>query len=65
MASQGRAFYVALMGAYYSSPSYHLNLGYRIVECGAENKNVYNFFQINYFVYFTSNEFLNCPRPVY
>lgn len=49
MAPQGRAFDVALMGGYYFSSSYHLNLGYRMLEGGADNDNVYNFSQINYF----------------
>lgn len=52
MAPQGRAFDMALMVGYYFSPSYHLNLGYRMLEGGVDNDEVYNFSQVNY--YFTS-----------
>lgn len=52
MAPQGRAFDVALMLGYSFSPSFNLNLGYRMLEGGADNENVYNFSQINY--YFTA-----------
>lgn len=51
-APQGRALDVALMGGHYFAPSYHLNIGYRMLEGGVDNKKVYNFSQINY--YFTS-----------
>jgi hypothetical protein len=49
MAPQGRALDVALMGGYMFSPSTSLQLGYRMLEGGADNVNVYNFSQINYF----------------
>ena len=52
MAPQGRAFDVALMGGYQFSPSVSFHLGGRMLEGGADNENVYNFSQINY--YFTA-----------
>lgn len=52
MAPQGRAFDIALMGGYQFSPSVSLHLGSRMLEGGADNENVYNFSQINY--YFTA-----------
>jgi hypothetical protein len=52
MAPQGRAFDLALMTGYYISPSSHINVGYRMLEGGADNDEVYTFSQINYF--FTS-----------
>lgn len=47
-APQGRAFDVALMAGYSFSPSYQLNVGYRMLEGGVDNDKVYNFSQINY-----------------
>lgn len=47
-APQGRAFDVALMGGYYFSSNFHANLGYRVVEGGADNDKVYTFAQFNY-----------------
>lgn len=55
MAPQGRAFDIALLAGYYFSPSFHLNFGYRLLEGGADNDNVFNFSQINY--YFSSFQF--------
>lgn len=52
MAPQGRAFDVAVLWGYNFSPSLQLNLGYRMLEGGVDNENVYNFSQLNY--YFTS-----------
>ena len=52
IAPQGRAFDVALMLGYYFNPTFQVDLGYRMLEGGADNKNVYNFSQINY--YFTA-----------
>jgi hypothetical protein len=52
MAPQGRAFDFALMAGYQFFPSFNLHLGYRMLEGGADNDNVYNFSQINY--YFTA-----------
>ncbi len=52
MAPQGRAFDIALMGGYQFSPSTSLHFGSRMLEGGADNENVYNFSQINY--YFTA-----------
>jgi hypothetical protein len=52
MAPQGRAFDVALLAGYKFSPAFQVNLGLRMLEGGADNKNVYNFSQVNY--YFTS-----------
>jgi hypothetical protein len=48
MAPQGRAFDVALMAGYKLLPGVGLHVGYRMLEGGADNKNVYNFSQINY-----------------
>ena len=47
-APQGRAFDMALMGGYAFSPSYQMNLGFRMLEGGVDNEKVYNFSQINY-----------------
>lgn len=47
-APQGRAFDVALMGGYPIYDQLHLNVGYRMLEGGADNDNVYNFAQLNY-----------------
>lgn len=55
MAPQGRAFDVALMLGYYFSPNLQLDLGYRMLEGGADNEKVYNFSQVNY--YFTAFQF--------
>ena len=52
IAPQGRAFDVALMLGYYFNTTFQIDLGYRMLEGGADNKNVYNFSQINY--YFTA-----------
>lgn len=52
IAPQGRAFDVALMLGYYFNPTFQIDLGYRMLEGGADNKKVYNFSQINY--YFTA-----------
>jgi hypothetical protein len=52
IAPQGRAFDVAFMLGYYFNPTFQVDLGYRMLEGGADNKNVYNFSQINY--YFTA-----------
>ncbi len=52
IAPQGRAFDVALMLGYYFTPSFQVDVGYRMLEGGADNKKVYNFSQINY--YFTA-----------
>lgn len=52
VAPQGRALDFALMGGYQFSPSTSLQLGYRMLEGGSDNKNVYTFSQINY--YFTA-----------
>lgn len=48
IAPQGRAFDVALMLGYYFTPTFQIDIGYRMLEGGADNKNVYNFSQINY-----------------
>lgn len=48
MAPQGRAFDFGLMAGYYFSPSYNVNVGYRMLEGGVDNEKVYNFSQINY-----------------
>jgi len=55
IAPQGRAFDVALMLGYYFNPTFQIDLGYRMLEGGADNKKVYNFSQINY--YFTALQF--------
>ncbi len=52
IAPQGRAFDVALMLGYYFNQTFQIDLGYRMLEGGADNENVYNFSQINY--YFTA-----------
>lgn len=52
MAPQGRAFDVALMGGYQFSPSTSLQVGTRLLDGGADNENVYNISQTNY--YFTT-----------
>jgi hypothetical protein len=52
IAPQGRAFDVALMLGYYFNTTFQIDAGYRMLEGGADNKNVYNFSQINY--YFTA-----------
>ncbi len=48
IAPQGRAFDVALMGGYNFSHSLQANIGFRMLEGGADNENVYNFSQVNY-----------------
>jgi len=52
IAPQGRAFDVALMLGYYFNTTFQIDVGYRMLEGGADNKKVYNFSQINY--YFTA-----------
>jgi hypothetical protein len=52
IAPQGRAFDVAFMLGYYFTPSFQIDFGYRMLEGGADNENVYNFSQVNY--YFTA-----------
>jgi len=52
IAPQGRAFDIALMAGYYFNPKVHLNLGYRMLDGGADNDTVYNFGFFNF--YFTS-----------
>jgi hypothetical protein len=47
-APQGRAFDVALAVGYALAPSSHINLGFRMLEGGADNDKVYNFAQLNY-----------------
>jgi len=49
MAPQGRAFDVALMLGYFFSPTFQFDVGYRMLEGGADNEKVYNFSQINYY----------------
>lgn len=48
VAPQGRAFDVALMFGYYFNPTLQIDVGYRMLEGGADNEKVYNFSQINY-----------------
>lgn len=48
-APQGRAFDVAIMAGRYLSSHMNLNFGYRILEGGVDNDDVYNFSQINYY----------------
>lgn len=55
MAPQGRAFDVGLMAGYYFSPSFQVDVGYRILEGGVDNDKVYNFSQVNY--YFTAIQY--------
>lgn len=47
-APQGRAFDGGLMLGYYFLPNTSLSLGYRILEGGADNDNVYNFSRLHY-----------------
>lgn len=49
-APQGRAFDAGLMAGYYFRDNMHLNLGYRILEGGADNDTAYNFAQLNYWL---------------
>jgi hypothetical protein len=49
VAPQGRAFDVGLMFGYYFNPTFQIDVGYRMLEGGADNEKVYNFSQINYF----------------
>ena len=48
IAPQGRAFDVGLMLGYYFNPTFQIDVGYRMLEGGADNEKVYNFSQINY-----------------
>lgn len=48
-APQGRAFDVALMVGRYFGPSLNANLGFRMLEGGVDNDEVYNFSQFNFF----------------
>jgi hypothetical protein len=48
-APQGRAFDVAIIYGYRLSPSVTANLGYRMLEGGADNEKVYTFAMFNYY----------------
>jgi hypothetical protein len=48
VAPQGRALDVGLMFGYYFNPTLQIDVGYRMLEGGADNEKVYNFSQINY-----------------
>jgi hypothetical protein len=49
VAPQGRAFDVALIGGYLLTERLSFNLGYRMLEGGADNDKVYNFSQFNFY----------------
>lgn len=49
-APQGRAFDAGLMVGYYFRDNMHFNVGYRILEGGADNDNVYNFSKLDYYL---------------
>lgn len=56
-APQGRAFDVGLMGGYAVRDNLDLNLGYRVLEGGADNDKVYSFSRLEYFFSSVTLEF--------
>lgn len=54
---QGRAFDVAAKLGYDLTPNWTATAGYRVLEGGADNKNVYNFAWLNYAVLSLSHKF--------